>query len=179
MRKGTYKDLTGRRFGKLLVSGLSRLATKRQANGNTREAVFLCRCDCGVAKEVRAHELRQGQISCGCAIYEPKGDGREHARAILRAARQRAVKSGIDINIGVEDIVIPLVCPVLGIPLAKSKRVASSNSPSLDRIDPKKGYVKGNIWVISHRANTLKSDATARELIAVADALIRMGQSAV
>ncbi len=37
-------------------------------------------------------------------------------------------------------------------------------SPSLDRIDSTKGYTKGNIWVISNRANTLKNDATLSEL---------------
>jgi len=28
-----------------------------------------------------------------------------------------------------------------------------------------KGYVKGNVWVISHRANTMKSNADLDEMI--------------
>jgi hypothetical protein len=43
------------------------------------------------------------------------------------------------------------------------------SSPSLDRIDNSKGYVKGNVAVISFRANTLKNNATADELRAIAN----------
>lgn len=45
------------------------------------------------------------------------------------------------------------------------------NSYSLDRIDPNKGYIKGNIWVISLRANRIKNDATVSELRMIADAI--------
>jgi hypothetical protein len=34
-----------------------------------------------------------------------------------------------------------------------SKVKATHNSPSLDKLDPKKGYVKGNIKIISQKAN--------------------------
>lgn len=43
------------------------------------------------------------------------------------------------------------------------------NSPSLDRIIPELGYVKGNVVFISHLANKIKQDATEKELYAVAD----------
>lgn len=41
---------------------------------------------------------------------------------------------------------------------------ALPNSPSIDRIDPTRGYVKGNIWIVCHRANAIKSNATHEEL---------------
>jgi hypothetical protein len=41
-------------------------------------------------------------------------------------------------------------------------------SPTLDRIDNSKGYIVGNVWVISMRANRLKSDATVDELMMLA-----------
>jgi hypothetical protein len=45
------------------------------------------------------------------------------------------------------------------------------NSPSIDRIDPARGYIKENIWVISHRANQIKSDASHEELKLVTKAV--------
>lgn len=83
---------------------------------------------------------------------------------MLHSARQRAKKKGIDFSIDAVDVVIPFICPLLGIPLFKIEGQITPNSPSIDRIDPNKGYVKGNVWVISHRANTIKSDANLKEL---------------
>jgi hypothetical protein len=60
-------------------------------------------------------------------------------------------------------IVIPAVCPVLGIPIVLGEQ-RSENSPSLDRITPKLGYVPGNVRVISDKANRLKGDRTLGEL---------------
>lgn len=67
-------------------------------------------------------------------------------------------------------------CPVFGIPLNWSCLRGNGNgplpnSPSLDRLDPERGYVKGNIWIISHRANTIKSNATHEELKLVTKAV--------
>jgi hypothetical protein len=56
---------------------------------------------------------------------------------------------------------------LLGITLDCRAPSRSDNLPSIDRIDPSKGYVKGNVWVISWRANRLKSDATFEELEAI------------
>lgn len=83
---------------------------------------------------------------------------------MLWNVKSRAKVRGIPFNLVHEDIVIPKLCPILGIPLEISTGGPSPNSPSLDRIDPQYGYVKGNVHVISHRANTIKSDATLEEL---------------
>lgn len=83
-------------------------------------------------------------------------------KAMWLAARNRAIKDGREFNIEVDDIVVPDTCPVLGIPIQFGG--AKWNSPSLDRIDNTKGYVKGNVAVISNRANTIKNNATVEEL---------------
>lgn len=87
---------------------------------------------------------------------------------MLIEARRRAVKRGLEFDLEISDIIIPEICPVLGIPLfrgyAEGKRTPGPNSPSLDRFDSTKGYTKGNVKVISWQANRIKSDATAREL---------------
>jgi hypothetical protein len=93
---------------------------------------------------------------------------------LLYAARSRAKKNGLECSIAVDDIVIPEFCPALGIKLearigaGRSNREDIGTSPSLDRIDNSKGYVPGNVAVISLRANMIKTDATAAELKAVA-----------
>jgi hypothetical protein len=97
---------------------------------------------------------------------------RERPEPVLRQnAQQRARKEGCPFELTLRDIIVPKVCPILGIPLLIGTGTASPNSPSLDRIDPQKGYVPGNVMVISHRANTIKSDATPEELRKVADFL--------
>lgn len=62
---------------------------------------------------------------------------------------------------------LPDVCPVLGIRLdygPKGRGGTTHMSPSIDRIRPSRGYVPGNVRVISHRANMLRSNATVEEL---------------
>jgi len=92
---------------------------------------------------------------------------------MLSAARIRAEKRGLDFNIDETDIVIPEKCPLLEIEIKIAYKVANANSPSLDRIDSSKGYVKGNVMVISYRANTIKSNATPSELLKLASNLIK------
>ena len=64
----------------------------------------------------------------------------------------------------IDEIGIPVSCPVLGIPLFFHRQKVQDDSISFDRIDSTKGYTVDNIIVISYRANRLKSDATLDEL---------------
>lgn len=89
-------------------------------------------------------------------------------------AKKRAIDKNIPFNIEVEDIAIPSVCPVLGIKIEVNKGISKPSSPSLDKIDPTKGYVKGNIWVISHKANTVKNDLTLNEMKTILSNLIKV-----
>lgn len=66
------------------------------------------------------------------------------------------------------DIIIPEVCPVLGIPLHREDKSTWMNAPSIDRIKNTEGYTKENIIIVSRRANILKRDATIDELILIA-----------
>ena len=45
----------------------------------------------------------------------------------------------------------------------------TDNSPSIDRLIPELGYIKGNVNVISLRANIIKNNATKDELIKIAN----------
>lgn len=81
-------------------------------------------------------------------------------------AKQRCKETGREFTIEVSDIVIPDICPVLGIKLNMNsgRSGAYRNSPSLDRINNNKGYTKDNIQVISQLANVMKCHATNKEL---------------
>jgi len=79
-------------------------------------------------------------------------------------AKQRSSTKGVPFDIDREDIEIPEVCPALGIPIEIGSGGISDSSPTVDRIIPELGYVKGNIIVISAKANRIKSDATVDEL---------------
>lgn len=95
---------------------------------------------------------------------------RNPASVLLQQARRRAQKKGLPFDLTVDDIVIPTFCPALGIPLFRATGQAAQgpNSPTLDRIEPRLGYTRGNVRVISSRANQIKSDATPSELLQVA-----------
>lgn len=85
-------------------------------------------------------------------------------KSLLRSAKKRAKDKNLDFNITINDFELVNICPLLKIPLTSNLEVALNNSYSLDRIDNSKGYIKGNVWVISKRANVLKGDASLEEL---------------
>ena len=80
--------------------------------------------------------------------------------------KKRAKQKGIYFDLKIEDIPqIPKYCSILKIKIKENKISAPlDSSPSVDRINPKKGYIKENIRIISNRANRIKSDATLKEL---------------
>jgi hypothetical protein len=81
---------------------------------------------------------------------------------ILQRARSRAGVKGIPFDLDIADIQIPVACPVFNKPFVYGDLDWAA---SLDKIDPSKGYTKGNIRIISNKANRMKSDATKEELI--------------
>lgn len=88
---------------------------------------------------------------------------------LFRNAKGRARDASVPFTIEVKDIVVPDICPILWIPLTVGSEVLHDGSPTLDRRTPELGYVKGNIAVLSHRANTIKNNGTADEHRLIAD----------
>ncbi len=86
---------------------------------------------------------------------------------LLGRARRNARKHRLPFDLTIDDIHIPSVCPVLGIKLAWSDNDRDDSYPSVDKVIPELGYVKGNVSIISWRANWLKSNATLDELKAL------------
>ncbi len=88
-----------------------------------------------------------------------------YLRSLIADAKKRAKREGLPFDLTAADLTIPELCPVLGIPLARGDKVLGDSSPSLDRITPILGYVRGNVY----RANRIKQNATPDELLAVAE----------
>lgn len=141
------------------------------ANGELRRPAKKKCPRCGVMKPAKGFK-RVTTNRCGlypyctdcvrdAARYERR---RNVAPYLLRTARGRAMKVGVPFDLEVSDIHVPETCPVLGIRLATGVSGFTDASPSLDRLIPSLGYIKGNVRVISMRANAIKRDATAEEL---------------
>ena len=92
--------------------------------------------------------------------------------AILANARRRAKILNLPFTITKEDLVIPDVCPILEIPILIGKQ-NYGNSPSLDKKIPELGYVKGNIRIISMKANLMKNNATLQELTKFSENILK------
>lgn len=160
-------DLVGKKFGRLEVM--------YRSDKKAKDAYWVCFCKCGEKIHANSQQLRNGRtVSCGCQRRErmKKGMNYQHGQSesprwwLWMRAKRRAEEKGLKFDIKLSDIPdIPKTCPILGIPLTVKKgKGASSNSPSLDRIIPSKGYIRENIEIISHRANQIKSDATIEEI---------------
>jgi hypothetical protein len=102
---------------------------------------------------------------------------RRHLSKLLDKAKRRARRLNIPFDLTLDYMInyAPDYCPVFNTALLwgpGSKRrpgKPENNSPSIDRLMPERGYVQGNIAIISTRANSIKSDATCKELYKVAD----------
>jgi hypothetical protein len=109
-----------------------------------------------------------------------RANGKPFKTVLCAQARARGRRRGFEATIMPEDLVWPSHCPVLGLKLdypersgMRGQQNAQANWPSLDRWDSTKGYVPGNVFVISYRANTLKNAATYEEILKVAKYLSR------
>ena len=159
------KNLKDKTFGKLTVTG-------RADNNKFGQPMWNCICECGNYKKANGAYLRDGTTSsCGCDRNNHEGLSGTKEFSMYYAAKTRAQKKGVPFSIEMSDIVIPGKCPYLDIPIILDNTTMKDNSPSLDKIIPDLGYVKGNIEVISIRANRIKDNASAIELRMMADRL--------
>ena len=171
-RPDLQSKLRGKQFDRLKV-------LKKNGKNKWGAITWLCECLCGNKVVVSSAYLNSGHVkSCGCFKRENSrqvfrrtltthGMRYTHQYTLWAAAKFRAKEKGLPFSIKVTDIIVPEKCPLLGIPLSTNpvgKRKLGPGSPSLDRKIPELGYVSPNVWVISHRANTIKSNATLEEL---------------
>ena len=157
-------DLTGQRFGKLMI--LHRLPS---INGQTQ---WQCQCDCGKKKRIQAVHLKTGHTqSCGCSWHEFgkkrtswKGHG-EIPSAFFSRIVSGAKKRHIPFEISIEYIWKLFLrqdrkCAFSGLPLdfTHGRNHHHKGTASLDRIDSTRGYVNGNVQWVHKDVNWMKQD---------------------
>ena len=178
------KDLKGKVFGKLTV-----LSKSKQRSSDDR-ILWNCLCECGNRVKIRGTSLNYGTTkSCGCLkINNLCGENNYQARRIIsqcgtyipstdpwavRAVRimsyARKDKIPIDFKTVGEFVLYlrsiePKKCPVFGKKLIAGQGQSHDWSPSVDKIIPSKGYVKGNIQILSYLANKMKQNASPTQL---------------
>ena len=142
---------------------------KNSGRKGTRKACKLC-----VHARQRTHyyanraRIRENQKRYERAVLQKiRADPSLAAKRLLDGARSRAKRFGVPFALKATDIRIPELCPVLGVPFAIGTRRSLDASPTLDRVVPSRGYVPGNVVVVSMKANRMKSNATADELLRV------------
>ena len=188
MKKGSkspkFQDVTGNRYGRLTVIA-------HDSKNERGEHLWLCRCDCGTEKAYLGTSFKYGKTkSCGCLHkeiisgvnnYQAKRALKKHgeyiassdpwydrACSLIQHANKKKVPVGFESSaefaLYIRSIA-PENCPVFGEPMSKGTKDRHTFSPSVDKIIPEKGYVKGNIQVISWLANAMKRDATKDQLV--------------
>lgn len=92
----------------------------------------------------------------------------ERLKLMVKRAKDRAKLKNVEFNITWEDIEYVDTCPILEIPLnwgeTSNEGGRNIDTPSLDRINPSLGYIKGNVKIISTLANMMKSSANREQI---------------
>jgi len=111
----------------------------------------------------KAHE-RSEKFRKNLKKENPK---RYTAQQMRGSAKKRAVALKLDYDLDYKYIesIMPVFCPVLGVEIKYGGGEKTKYSASLDRKIPRKGYVKGNVMVISQLANLMKNEASPQEMI--------------
>tara|TARA_B100001123_G_scaffold422595_1_gene531716 strand:- start:525 stop:1250 length:726 start_codon:yes stop_codon:yes gene_type:complete len=157
----------------------SKIQTRENAKNNGH-AYYKSKCI--KCKKLELHKTISYRSVCmKCAKKNPKTNTLENNLFI--AAKNRARKKNIEFSIHIDDIIIPKICPVFKIKLhlVKDDKSQSHKSrlmvPSLDRISSDKGYIKGNIVVLSYKANIIKGQGSAEQHRKIAEWIRRKTRS--
>jgi hypothetical protein len=150
--------------------GMRRLSASPEWKARNAAKVRARRSDPTVRAQLNARRREIHDPDCKKA-QRHRYRAKDPLHAMLMHKRQQARREGMPFSLTVADFPagIPHACPVLGIALDPFGGVGAHNVPSFDRVLPGRGYVSGNVRIISLRANILKRDCVnPAELEAVA-----------
>jgi hypothetical protein len=177
-------DLTGKKFNRLTVLGKAKVVGQKGQQVQRWD----CMCECGTNTNVRTAALKNGQVkSCGCLRgVNQRGVNNYRVREFIAKygewipsktywyARSKQIiyrakktntpiefESAYELTRYLESQEVD-ICPVFNEKLTNNPVNGRAHhwTPSVDRVDPHKGYVRGNMQIISNLANVMKNDAT-------------------
>lgn len=161
--------------------GLLRVLRRLPAGG--RNTVYECRCKCGNLRNVTRANLSNGQKSCGC-IQKARGSShfhfKGHGEISLRYwnnLRRHAGKRNRTFKLTIEEawnlfLAQDRKCKLSGLPIAFRSNTDDATA-SLDRIDSKRGYVKGNVQWLHKDVNRMKLDHTQEKFISLCELIFK------
>jgi hypothetical protein len=166
------KDLTGNKFGRLLVEDFS-------GTNKWQQAIWKCVCDCGKIKTISTNHLTSGLVqSCGCLQKEIvrrnnwKGFGeigKDYWTSIQKSASYRKIEFDLNIEYAWKIYLDQeRVCALSGLPISfDSNRKSCRQTASLDRINSDIGYVESNVQWLHKKINMCKCTMTSSEFVEI------------
>jgi hypothetical protein len=170
-------DLTGKKFNKWTVLRRSHHKDK------SRDWFWMCRCECGLEKPVKASYLRSGtsRQCAGCA-HEASRVRRPMPISFWTHLNYSANRRELEISI-TQDHILQLLekqenkCALSGLPIefasTESEHKAGKTTASVDRIDSDKGYLLENIQMVHKIVNMMKNTLSQEEFLFYCESIAR------
>lgn len=128
-----------------------------------REHNELLRCSRDKIENKRMSLAKKFSLSSGLHLDVSLGIICEAYQKYL-TKQAHAKKRNMEFSIDFFNLDFPVNCPLLGIKLDYFAKGPVKNNISFDRVDNSKGYIEGNVIIMSLRANKLKNDSNSAEL---------------
>lgn len=163
-------DLTGQKIGNWTVLYYIGIA------GKSRDAIYQCKCDCGLEKPVKGYHIKNGYSSkcVNCSAEQSKIYGRKIPRSYWESIKRNAAKRNIEFNLTIDQVydlfeLQKRKCALSGkdIDFAKTEteHLKRKATASIDRIDPTKGYTLDNIQLVHKSVNFMKHTMQNQDFI--------------
>jgi hypothetical protein len=123
----------------------------------------------------QARSKRREEYNAQIALRR-RTDPKFKAYEVWKSARDRASKKGIEFSLSrskVERAILGGLCEVTGLAfdMALKNKNQGSLSPSIDKIDPRKGYTDDNCQIVCWLYNRAKGDGSHDEVMILVEAL--------
>jgi hypothetical protein len=169
-KRKRYEDLSGRQYGKLTVRKYIR--SGRYPDGGTYH-LWECKCSCGRVLTVRSGNLKNGAESCkACATQGLSEKLRKYPidNKVWHRIKDRCRARGLDLDITPKYLYELYEaqdgkCALSGVPIFFGRLRRDETTASPDRIDPKKGYIKGNVRWVHKVVNGMRNVLSDEDLV--------------